>query len=716
MSVNSAPQGLKDIIVVVHGIGKQQRNATVRSVANRMAVSDALRGNRHPVAPQPLGYFYTGVNRLVETRLVDDRSRLAGTDLESIGVAEVFWADIPHDVVKEGRTMEETLAWARTVVARAKALWEDAKAVRSQGIVEPDFALAAEVLDEIIETIYVLENLCFLADKAGVFTFDLRDVLEEYLGDVQLVAEFGYFRTDIVGRFHQAMADIYDKEVKQGNPDVRLHIVAHSEGTVVSFLGLLHAMSGHRLVPADAAAGKPATIDGQAGHPAWLSKVAGFMTIGSPIDKHLLLWPRIWEGLQPAAANALFRDRPIRWRNYYDYGDPVGFKLNTTRLWLGADQQQVTAFEFEEKHDHGFARYVLPGKAHNDYWDDDGVFEHFITTVVRPAPSPAPVPKSRPLVALISPGIPYVLSFLVLLAGTYLLYKQVSQFAHPEPAPLEAARITQDLGIVRSAGVGGWKLLTQVFGVSVLVASASLIARLPRMAAGIRWKLIAAAGFLAGCAAYWGLLAEDSRNEIGAPFCCFGPAGPTLGVCILALAVGLVGLIATYQGKSDRRQRWLWQGMRPLILCGALGVGLIVLGRLYPEKLGGGTKLTADETAFVAQAPAALRDSLRSARLTRAELDQLFGRKDAADPIDPAVANRHLANLVANSSLLSQRPPVWPVVLATAAFLYLWWLAVLLFDLAFVWHRYIRNSVTNDRLHDWYCRKRSLSDHTSRQP
>jgi hypothetical protein len=33
---------------------------------------------------------------------------------------------------------------------------------------------------------------------------------------------------------------------------------------------------------------------------------------------------------------------------------------------------------------------------------------------------------------------------------------------------------------------------------------------------------------------------------------------------------------------------------------------------------------------------------------------------------------------------------LWPVALGGIAFLYLWWLAALLFDLVFVWHRYIR--------------------------
>jgi hypothetical protein len=39
------------------------------------------------------------------------------------------------------------------------------------------------------------------------------------------------------------------------------------------------------------------------------------------------------------------------------------------------------------------------------------------------------------------------------------------------------------------------------------------------------------------------------------------------------------------------------------------------------------------------------------------------------------------------------RGPLLPLVLGCLAFFYLWWLAVLLFDLVFVWHRYVRYSV-----------------------
>ena len=43
-------------------------------------------------------------------------------------------------------------------------------------------------------------------------------------------------------------------------------------------------------------------------------------------------------------------------------------------------------------------------------------------------------------------------------------------------------------------------------------------------------------------------------------------------------------------------------------------------------------------------------------------------------------------------------PPVWPVTVAIVIFLSLWWLAALLFDLIFVWHRYIRHEAGHERL------------------
>ena len=53
-----------------------------------------------------------------------------------------------------------------------------------------------------------------------------------------------------------------------------------------------------------------------------------------------------------------------------------------------------------------------------------------------------------------------------------------------------------------------------------------------------------------------------------------------------------------------------------------------------------------------------------------------------------AVARAAEMHAVADAAL--EQGPIWPVFLAGAAFLYIWWLAIVLFDLTFVWHLYIR--------------------------
>jgi hypothetical protein len=45
---------------------------------------------------------------------------------------------------------------------------------------------------------------------------------------------------------------------------------------------------------------------------------------------------------------------------------------------------------------------------------------------------------------------------------------------------------------------------------------------------------------------------------------------------------------------------------------------------------------------------------------------------------------------------------LWPVVLGMGIFLYMWWLFALLFDLVFVWHRYIRHAVGMQVLRQGY--------------
>lgn len=49
-------------------------------------------------------------------------------------------------------------------------------------------------------------------------------------------------------------------------------------------------------------------------------------------------------------------------------------------------------------------------------------------------------------------------------------------------------------------------------------------------------------------------------------------------------------------------------------------------------------------------------------------------------------------------------------LLACPPFVFLWWLGIILFDLAFVWHRYIREAVCVRTLRAWHNRKDTDAD------
>jgi hypothetical protein len=83
------------------------------------------------------------------------------------------------------------------------------------------------------------------------------------------------------------------------------------------------------------------------------------------------------------------------------------------------------------------------------------------------------------------------------------------------------------------------------------------------------------------------------------------------------------------------------------------------------------------------------------AHLNRLDLNVLLWPKGPFE-------NPGLKGIKTVTEVLAAHPPAWPVLLSGAAFLYVWWLAALIFDLAFVWQRYVRNSLALDRLKQWH--------------
>ncbi|GAA5129504.1 hypothetical protein JIN84_03420 [Luteolibacter yonseiensis] len=886
----------KKIIVAVHGIGKQSRNSTIRSVT--LMAAENLPGAPGVVSSSyPLGYFYSsGVGAAANVSPFDEIPD-GDEKLSGIGFSEVFWADIPQGVMAESRTMEESKEWARTVVARAQRLYErhhgqaahGGNGVRKNGkdggkpdrahrkLVEPDFGLAAEVLDEIIDTVYVLENLSWLAEKAGLMSFDVREVMDEYLGDVQLVTEFSYYRNDIVGRFHEAMETIH-----LSHPGAEIHVVAHSEGSVVAFLGLLNALHGQRVHPAVYADGRRVTDpkeDPPASQPLkWLGNVKGFMTIGSPIDKHFLLWPKLFEkfdlgrSAELMTAGGLLNDQ-IKWRNYYDLADPVGYKLDTIRLWLergekltdkpvpaaggGARKAFVfprfskqpannpeaeeryrkrvcKLFEFKDPedfkdahHDIGFTRYLLPGKAHNDYWDDVDLFNHFIQDVVNapdgsskdPGVEAVEPPRTRRMTGFISAVLPFLLSATFLCAATFILLRGVTSYYAPAIEPVDHYMRMMLTGDSSASEEYTARYLLLEFGAwALMLAGTTTGARVHRLG-GPRWiwwpvsfVMISLGASLVDGKMILTLL--DVGPLLTKPMLTTGLIVTCLGVMVASDKLGRIQsprkkakktkTAKEFSHRSDpreRRLRWLFKGARPLVLLGAvitlimafvpslgdvrrnrenLGLAisakylhhLTVAGAYKPGELPEPSKEHGDEiirdlsktkkgrrmprfiVGFVDEVERRLEETLPESPEKTAEKIQLsdlekrkneqiiqqLAEKDIgadASQGDPAPSPSDAADLeravpaprvtggnaavpaaaakefrvkaymkvqqdYANFlKVLNVTPSVWPMILSWLAFCYLWWLSILIFDLSYVWHRYVRQGDMIKCLMSW---------------
>ena len=151
-------------------------------------------------------------------------------------------------------------------------------------------------------------------------------------------------------------------------------VIAHSLGSVMSFDALMYASA------------KPNVRKGECGHwefpgyressngncneaPStdWIRRVESFVTLGSPIDKYLMIW---WMNYRYLCTADCLEDTDgdergrIRHFNYCDELDPVGHHLEVVS---GTNGYKAI---FKKCEDIVFNRYGVPGVAHNEYWVD----------------------------------------------------------------------------------------------------------------------------------------------------------------------------------------------------------------------------------------------------------------------------------------------------------------------------------------------------------
>lgn len=548
---------MNKIFVGVHGIGDQTECETIQTIIERVT---AYQGCAMHI---PLGKISSAI--IANGVYVCPDQSAPG---DSMGFTEVYWANIPRIVVKQGYVLEETTRWAGSLVEKFNRQYKNPLA-------PADKEALSSILPEVIDSVRVLKRLSQVAEWAFKFKFDLKGLLDSYLGDVQFVTEFDQKRQEILSKFHKTMSAAFEKNV-----EADIYIIAHSEGTVIAFLGLLEALSSKVGAP-------------------WLKQVKGFMTIGSPIDKHLILWPEMWDGLNklwPGGVN-------IAWHNYYDYGDPVGFELDTARTWLGGN----SPFTFNKERDKGFARYLMPGKAHIDYWQDEALFGDYLQNVGLARTSDAsamPKLRNRSLAGWFSSLLPYLLSFGFLWSGVFIFYNTI------------IACIAEDVGAIT--------MLWDALAFSALLTGIGVAARIPRFVRDIRWHLWSLFLALLLFVFFWFRIDPDVCDWLAEPL-----GLTTLHSRITVMLMAAVILVASYIYNFFSRRSGVWFMV-------AIGTALALV--------------------------------------------LVF------------------ANIITDTD----HTTILPVLIGSAAFIYLWWLSVLVFDLTFIWHQYIRNALALRRMHECF--------------
>ncbi len=567
----------KKLIVGVHGMGDQSRNDFAQCLARLFARYDAKRQGSICQATQlPMGLWDAGKSA-VEDHAIGFVSTGTNTWLEDFAFAEVYWADLPRDLEKQGYRLEESKRWTASVVDRLAQRDKATREKLTETFGAHGLQMATAMLEEIAETVRILQMILKLPIAAGLAKYNFAQILEIYMGDVQQVADFCGQRARFLERFFKRMEALAAETGK----DAKIHIIAHSEGSVVAFLGLLYAL----LENPEKYDSTKHLLDLSQFDLSWIKRVESFSTLGAPIDKHLILWPDLFFRFTKAAQGEKWKTlaQPIRWRNYYDFADPVGFNLDTARSEL--ERWSCTAFEFKQEHDHGFRRYLIPGKAHVDYFEDDKLFKHVIKDAVEGQNLPlVKKPKNR-WYGHAAPILPFFLVAVVHVAAVVVLHKSI--VGDPVAAKDKwGSQAVDTLNLSANA-----ESFLGILGCSALLLGTTVVSRTFRITAELRQRTLAVAFFLICAGIFWlvpGFYTMELAGRLGVPkeVTVRELSIPLRPLFFLGLAV-LVMIVAWGADKWSliKKRSPVW-GLRWTVQGGGGFICLVLIGpRLWDEGL-----------------------------------------------------------------------------------------------------------------------------------
>jgi hypothetical protein len=412
-------------IIVVHGIGEQRKKESLLPVINGFAhvckcIQSKPGSTIDKTKPLTQGMLsghdetpwveYDGVPTEFSycKEFVADSIETKG---QNIRFVDMHWADVMQGHFDQYGESVET--WTQSLIDRLNTKLK----LSEQG---EDFLWMTSLLMSIRKSVLPIKNL--LSTKQRIMagsSHELNDtVFNRFLGDAQLYGEYPQTRGEAVYRFHEKMHELHQAHYQhssckddEGNIiKPRYVILAHSLGSIMSFDSLILAhgktktfthehdgkVSEYEILDVDVLK-RNTPLRGYESHDHkneketkrppgvdWLKYVDTFITLGSPIDKYLLLWSQNYTHLINTK-----RDSDVAWLrhmskehqaikhyNYCDEQDPVGHELNT------AYTAEVVQELFERKDDAVFMRYNVPGVAHINYWDDVPLLRYLISFAI----------------------------------------------------------------------------------------------------------------------------------------------------------------------------------------------------------------------------------------------------------------------------------------------------------------------------------------------
>jgi hypothetical protein len=404
-------------IIGVHGIGEQRKNENILPIINgfarvRQAQYNVIKGDKkinQGVCPLTQGMLssqqastpwieFAGISSSPVNAEDKSFQPFIGNTVDENNLGDNFrfvdlhWADIMQshfDVA--GQNVE---SWTQALIDRLKLRGLDN---------DQQYGWIPELLNSMRRGILPIKHLLDLKQRLFTGTPNqLNDTaFNRFLGDAQLYGEYRTTRDQAVFRFHKTLAKVHaahcaeqEKNPNLGEP--RYIILGHSLGTIMSFDALLYAHGANKPNEND-----PSQInldlaqldlrmycdvkDDKQGENlpdlSWIKYVDTFISLGSPIDKYLILWWTNYKHLIDRSwldddLTAYRKTHKIQHYNYCDEQDPVGHELDT------AYTADVVTTLFEIKEDVVFMRYGIPGVAHIKYWNDIPLLSHIVKVAI----------------------------------------------------------------------------------------------------------------------------------------------------------------------------------------------------------------------------------------------------------------------------------------------------------------------------------------------